>query len=251
MREFCANTLPFHGFPLETFLGELAGRGISAIELSSEHFDGLDAPAAERLQEQTGTRFKSILSPADIAAPDGLADQRTVLDIAEKLSIPMVCTASGGAEEATDAEIDTIIERLSVLAREGADRGITVALYTHQRTMAYNLARTERVFEAAPDALRFYYSPYHFQQAGDDPVMALECCTERLCNVYFNCGIDPVTSQAPIWAPEMDYPAICAALEETGYCEEMMLLYLGLDVEAPMPIVEGIGKARSFLEACF
>ena len=57
--------------------------------------------------------------------------------------------------------------------------------------------------------------------------------------------------QAPIWAPEMDYPAICAALEETGYCEEMMLLYLGLDVEAPMPIVEGIGKARSFLEACF
>ena len=87
MRKYCASTLPFTAFALNQFLRNLAENGISAVELAQTHFDRLDAQAAEVLQEETGVRFKSLLSTANIANPNGLDEMVAVLGIAKGLAI--------------------------------------------------------------------------------------------------------------------------------------------------------------------
>ena len=249
MREYCASTFPFHAFTLRQFLGDLAEIGISTIELGKPHFQTLDAQTAASLQAETGQRFKSMLTTEDIAGPNGLDDLVAVLEVAQRLSIPRVSVPSGGREEATEAEIETIIDRLRTLTEEAQRRNLTLAFYPHHGHMAYNLERTERIFNAIhSDSFRFYYCSYHFQRAGDDPVVALERLSDRLCNVYFDCGVDPATGQTPLWAPETDFRAVCRAIQRAGYQEEIMLIYLGLTPETPQPIIEGIVQARAVLD---
>ena len=124
--------------------------------------------------------------------------------------------------------------------------------FAHEGSLAYNLERTQQILDAIPsENLGFYYSPYHFHRAGDDPVVALRALSERLTSVYFNCGVDSKTGSEPFWAPEMDFHAICQELDRVEYAEEIMLIYLGLKAETPQPIIEGIAKARAKLETYF
>lgn len=248
MNQFRVSTLPFSAFALDRFLGGLVEIGISSIELGKTHFQSLDKQTAASLQSETGLRFKSILTTEDIAGPNGLREQIAILDTAQKLSIPMVCVSSGGREDATEAEIELIIDRLTTLTQEAERRSLTLAFYPHHGWMAYNLERTERIFNAIPSgSFKFYYCSYHFQRAGDDPVVALERLADRLCSVYFDCGVDPGTGETPLWAPETDYRAVFRAIRRTGYSDEIMLIYLGLKVESPDPIIEGIVRARALL----
>ena len=118
--------------------------------------------------------------------------------------------------------------------------------------MAYNLDRTQQLFDAIPsNNFGFYYSSYHFHRAGDDPVIALRTLSDRLFSVYFNCGVDSATRSEPFWAPEMDFRAICKEIERVGYDKEIMLIYLGLKAETPQPIIEGVLNARTKLDAYF
>ncbi len=248
MNQYRVSTMPFSAFALNQFLGDLAEIGIASIELGKSHFQTLDAGTAASLQAESGLRFKSMLTTEDIAGPNGLGEQIAILEIAQKLSIPMVCVSSGGREDATEAEIELIIDRLRTLTQEAERRSLTLAFYPHHGWMAYNLKRTERIFGAIPsDSFKFYYCSYHFQRAGDDPVVALERLADRLCSVYFDCGVDPATGETPLWAPETDYRAVLRAIRRIGYSEEIMLIYLGLKVESPGPIIEGIVRARSLL----
>ena len=249
MNQYCVSTFSFRTFELDQFLSDLAEIGISTIELGKPHYETLDPETAARLQAETGLRFKSMLTTEDIAAPDGLDVQVGILDIAHKLSIPMVSVSSGGREDATEDEIEMIIDRLQTLTQEAERRNLMLSFYPHGGWMAYNLERTERIFNAIQsDSFGFYYCPYHFQVAGDDPVVALERLVDRMCNVYFDCGIDPETGETPLWAPATDYPAVCQAIKSAGYQEEIMLIYLGLDPETPGPIVDGIVRARALID---
>ena len=248
MRKYCVSTLPFNAFALDGFLNHLAENEITTIELASQHFQDLDAQTAAELQAETGVRFKSLLSTNNIAGPNGLDELVDVLNIAQKLSIPMVSVSSGGREDATEAEIETIIDRLAALTQEAERRNLMLSFYAHEGSMGYNLQRAERILNAiSSNHFGFYYSPYHFHKAGDHPIVALERLAERLCNIYFNCGVDAATGQEPFWAPEMDFQAICEAIQRTGYSDEIMIIYLGLKVETPEPIVKGIVNARSLL----
>ena len=252
MKTYCASTLPFSAFPLTEFVGALAEGGVSAIELAHPHFSDVSAETIADLREETGVRFKSLLSTVQVDAPDGLEALISILDTAQRLSVPIVSIASGGSETATAREIDTIIGHLKTATAEAAARNLTLALYAHEGSLAYNLERTGQILNAIPaDNLGFYYSPYHFHRAGDDPVIALRTLSERLVTVYFNCGVDSGTGSEPFWAPEMDFPAICQEIERVGYTEEIMLIYLGLQAETPQPIIEGVLNARAKLETYF
>ena len=250
MRHYCASTLPFSNFGLSEFVGELSEGGVSAIELAQTHFSDVEAETIDALREETGLRFKSLLSTVRVDAPDGLEALISILDTAQRLSISTVSIASGGNETATAREIETIIGHLKTVTEEAAARNLTVALYAHEGSLAYNLERTQHILEAIPaENFGFYYSAYHFHRAGDDPVVALRTLSERLSSVYFNCGVDLATGSEPFWAPEMDFSAICQELDRVGYTGEIMLIYLGLKAETPQPIIEGISNARAKLES--
>ena len=252
MKTYCASTLPFSSFPLTEFVGALAEGGVSAIELAQPHFSDVAAETIADLREETGVRFKSLLSTVRVDAPDGLEALISILDTAERLSVPIVSIASGGNETATAREIDTIIGQLKTVTAEAAARNLTLALYAHEGSLAYNLERTQQILTAIPaNNFGFYYSPYHFHRAGDDPVIALRTLSERLVTVYFNCGVDSGTGSEPFWAPEMDFSAICQEIDNVGYTEEIMLIYLGLQAETPQPIIEGVLNARAQLETYF
>ncbi len=252
MRTYCASTLPFSPYPLTEFVGELSEGGVSAIELSQTHFSDVEAETIGTLQEETGLYFKSLLSTVKIDAVDGFESQISILDIAKRLSVPIVSVASGGTEDATDNEIDKIIDLLRTLTIEAKSRNLMLSLYAHEGSLAFNLERTQQIFDAiSEDNFGFYYSPFHFHLAGDDPVIALRTLSERLNNVYFNCGVDSETGSEPFWAPEMDFHAICKEIQRIGYEREIMLIYLGLKVESPQPIVKGVLNARAKLEMFF
>ena len=252
MRTYCASTLPFSTFDLTEFVSELSDGGVSAIELAQPHFSDLATEAIAELREETGIRFKSLLSTVRVDAPDGIEALISILDTAQRLSVPMVSIASGGNETATAREVDTIIDHLKTVTAEAEARNLTLALYAHEGSLAYNLERTQQILNAIrSENFGFYYSPYHFHRAGDDPVVALRTLSERLFNVYFNCGVDSRTGSEPFWAPEMDFPAICQEIALVGYTEEIMLIYLGLNAETPQPIVEGLLNARAKLETYF
>ena len=252
MKTYCASTLPFSQFPLTEFVGGLAQSGVSAIELAQSHFSDVETETISTLRDETGVHFKSMLSTVQVDAPDGLEALISILDTAQRLSISMVSIASGGNETATAREIETIIGHLKTVTTEAQARNLTVILYAHEGSLAYNLERTQQILNAIPsDNLGFYYSPYHFHRAGDDPVVALRTLSERLSSVYFNCGVDSKTGSEPFWAPEMDFHAICKEIERVGYAEEIMLIYLGLQAETPQPIIEGVSKARAKLETYF
>ena len=252
MRTYCASTLPFSAFPLTAFVGELAEGGVSAIELAQPHFSDLAAETVAELREETGIRFKSMLSTVRVDAPDGLEELTSILDTAQRLSVPIVSIASGGNETATAREIDTIIEHLKTVTAEAAARDLTLVLYAHEGSLAYNLERTQQILNAIPsENFGFYYSPYHFHRAGDDPVVALRTLSDRLRNVYFNCGVDAQTGSEPFWGPEMDFHAICQEIDRVGYTAEIMLIYLGLNADTPQPIIEGVLNARTKLETYF
>ena len=252
MKAYCASTLPFSDFDLTAFVSELSEGGVSAIELAQPHFSDLAAETIAELRQETGIRFKSLLSTVRVDAPDGIEALISIFDTARRLSVPMVSIASGGNETATAREIDTIVGHLTTVTAEAAARNLTLALYAHEGSLAYNLERTQQILNAIPsENFGFYYSPYHFHRAGDDPVVALRTLSERLFNVYFNCGVDSHTGSEPFWAPEMDFPAICQEIDRVGYTEEIMLIYLGLNPETPQPIVEGVLNARAKLETYF
>jgi sugar phosphate isomerase/epimerase len=252
MRTYCASTLPFSTFDLTAFVSELSEGGVSAIELAQPHFSDVEAETIDALREKTGLNFKSMLSTVRVDAPDGLEALIAILDTAQRLSVPIVSIASGGNETATAREIDTIIGHLKTITAEAAARNLTLVLYAHEGSLAYNLERTQQIFSAIPsENLGFYYSPFHFHRAGDDPVVALQTLSERLNSVYFNCGVDSQTGSEPFWAPEMDFRAICREIERVGYDQEIMLIYLGLKAKTPQPIVEGISNARAKLETYF
>ena len=252
MKTFCASTLPFSPYPLTEFVSELPQSGISAIELAHAHFSDVEAETIATLREETGLHFKSLLSTVRVDAPDGLEAQISILDIAQRLGIPMVSIASGGNETATTREIESIISYLKTVTAEAQARNLTLALYAHEGSLAYNIERMQQIFNAIPsENFGFYYSPYHFHRAGDDPVVALQTLSERLNNVYFNCGVDSQTGSEPFWAPEMDFSAICKEIERVGYDQEIMLIYLGLKADTPQPIIEGVSNARAKLETYF
>ena len=252
MRTYCASTLPFSPFDLKEFVGGLSEGGVSAIELAKTHFSDVDAETIAALREETGLRFKSMLSTVAVDAPDGLEALIEILDTAQRLSIPMVSIASGGKEDATADEIETIINLLKTVTEEAAARNITLMLYAHEGSLAYNLERTQQILNAIPsENFGFYYSPFHFHRGGDDPVVALQTLAERLFSVYFNCGVDSKTGSEPFWAPEMDFSAICKEIDRVGYTEEIMLIYLGLKAETAQPIIEGVSNARAKLETYF
>ena len=252
MRTYCASTLPFSSFSLSEFAGEFPKVGVSAIELSQAHFSAVDTETIAALREETGLNFKSMLSTARVDAPDGLEALIEILDTAQRLSIPLVSIASGGNEDATASEIETIIDHLKTVTEEAAARNLTLMLYAHEGSLAYNLERTQHILTAiSNENFGFYYSPFHFHRGGDDPVVALQTLSERLLSVYFNCGVDSKTGSEPFWAPEMDFSAICKEIDRVGYAEEIMLIYLGLKAETPQPIIEGVSNARAKLEAYF
>ena len=252
MRPYRASTLPFSNFGLSEFVGELSESGVSAIELAQVHYSDVEAETLATLQEETGAYFKSMLSTVGVDAPDGLEALISILDTAQRLSISIVSIASGGNETATVREIETIIDRLKTVTAEAEARNLHLILYAHEGSLAYNLERTQQILEAIPsENLGFYYSPYHFHRAGDDPVVALQTLSDRLSSVYFNCGVDSRTGSEPLWAPEMDFPAICKEIDRAGYTEEIMLIYLGLNAETPQPIIEGVLNARAKLESYF
>lgn len=252
MKTYCASTLPFSHFGLTEFLGELSQGGVSAIELAETHYSDVEAETIDELQEDTGLNFISLLSTVRVDAPDGLEALISILDTAQRLSIPTVSIPSGGNENATGHEIDTIIEHLQTITAEAQNRNLTLALYAHEGSMAYNLERTQQLLNAIPaDNFGFYYSPYHFHRAGDDPVVALHTLSERLFSIYFNCGVDSRTGSEPFWGPEMDFQAICKEIDRVGYTDEIMLIYLGLKTETQQPIVKGVLNARAKLETYF
>ena len=252
MRNYCASTLPFSPFQLSEFVGGLSENGVSAIELAQTHFSDADTETIEALREETGLRFKSMLSTVAVDAPDGLEALIEILDTAQRLSIPMVSIASGGKEDATAGEIETIIDHLQTVTEEAQTRNLTLMLYAHEGSLAYNLERTQHILNAiSAENFGFYYSPYHFHRAGDDPVVALRTLSERLFSVYFNCGVDSRTGSEPFWAPEMDFSAICQEITRVGYADEIMLIYLGLQAETPEPIIAGVANARAKLETYF
>jgi len=252
MRTYCASTLPFSPYQLTEFVGGLSQNGVSAIELAQTHYSVVEAETIAALQEETGLRFKSMLSTVAVDAPDGLEDLISILDTAQRLSIPLVSIASGGKEEATAREIETIIGHLKTVTEEAQARNLTLMLYAHEGSMAYNLERTQHILTAiSAENFGFYYSPFHFHRGGDDPVVALRTLSERLISVYFNCGVDSQTGSEPFWAPEMDFSAICQEIDRIGYTEEIMLIYLGLTAETPQPIIDGVANARAKLETYF
>ena len=252
MKTYCASTLPFSPYSLKEFVGELSQSGISAIELAQAHFSDVKAETIATLREETGLHFKSLLSTVAVDAPDGLEAQISILDTAQRLGIPIVSIASGGSENATAHEIDTIIDHLKTVTTEAEARNLTLALYAHEGSLAYNIESTQQIFNAIPsENFGFYYSPFHFYRAGDDPVIALQTFSERLNNVYFNCGVDSQTGSEPFWAPEMDFGTICKEIERVGYDQEIMLIYLGLKADTPQPIIEGVSNARAKLETYF
>ena len=166
MRTYCASTLPFSAFPLTAFVGELSEGGVSAIELAQPHFSDVEVETINALREETGLNFKSMLSTVRVDAPDGLEALISILDTAERLSIPMVSIASGGNETATAREIDTIIDHLKTVTEEARARNLTLVLYAHEGSLAYNLERTQLILNAIPsENLGFYYSPFHFHRA--------------------------------------------------------------------------------------
>ncbi|MDP6756795.1 MAG: TIM barrel protein [Chloroflexota bacterium] len=251
MTEYCVSTFPLSAFPLDHFLGDLATTGISMVELGKQHFEELDASTAASLQAETGLRFNSTLTTEDIAAPDGLEKQIAVLDHARELSLAAVSVSSGGREDATEAEIELIIDRLKTLTGEAEKRNLTLSFYSHGGWMAYNLTRCERIFDAiSSDSFGYYYCPYHFQIAGDDPLVALERLGHRLSSVYFDCGVDPATGSAdsPLWGADIDYGAVCQAVKRTGYRGEIMLIYFAQDTGTPGPTVEGVQAARTLVD---
>ncbi len=252
MRTYCASTLPFSNFNLKEFVGEFSQAGVSAVELAQTHYSEIDPKTIETLRIETKLHFKSLLSTARVDAPDGLEELISILDTAKRLSISTVSIASGGNENATDQEIDTIISLLRTITKEAYTRNLNLALYAHEGSLAYNLEHTQKLFDAIKsENFGFYYSPYHFHRAGDDPVVALRTLSERLFSVYFNCGVDSQTGSEPFWGPEMDFHAICKEIEHIGYTGEIMLIYLGLNAETPQPIIEGVSKARVKLESYF
>ena len=252
MRTYRASTLPFSQFSLTEFVGELRQAGVSTIELAQVHYSDAQAETLATLREETGLHFTSMLSTVAVDAPDGLEALIEILDTAQRLSIPTVSIASGGNETATAREIETIVDRLKTVTAAAEARNLSLILYAHEGSLAYNLERTQRILNAIPsENLGFYYSPYHFHRAGDDPVVALQTLSERLSSVYFNCGVDAKTGSEPFWAPEMDFHGICQEIERVDYAGEIMLIYLGLQAETPQPIIEGVSNARAKLETYF
>ena len=163
MRAYCASTLPFSAFQLTEFVGGLSQNGVSAIELAQSHFSEVDAETIATLREKTRLRFKSMLSTVAVDAPDGLEALIEILDTAQRLSIPMVSIASGGKEEATAGEIETIIDLLKRVTEEAQARNLTLMLYAHEGSLAYNLERTQHILTAiSAENFGFYYSPLPF-----------------------------------------------------------------------------------------
>ena len=75
------------------------------------------------------------------------------------------------------ARLKTIIDHLKTVTEEAQARNLTLALYAHEGSLAYNLERTQQILNAIPsENFGFYYSPFHFIAAETIQLSPCEPC---------------------------------------------------------------------------
>ena len=260
MLTWCASSLSFGSYDLATACRGIRAARYDSVEIVVHGPQGeellADPPGVGRLLDGEGLRLRSLLAATRGPADPGEEERiRQCLDIAVRLDCGLVTLASGGAEAADETETAALIAAHQRLATAAAQRGLILAMYAHRGTAACNSARARLFLEGVDSpAFRFYYSPWHFHLAGEDPLQALEALGDFVHCVYFNCEPDPASGRGRPTdqgrPPEgVDYAAVCRQLRATGFRDDPQIILLGGNPEGPEQITRGLAEARATLSA--
>jgi D-psicose/D-tagatose/L-ribulose 3-epimerase len=224
---------------IATLVPRVRSFGFDVIELPVEDAAGWDPDAARELLDRHGLRATTcaVMPPGRdllVDDPDVLratADYvRAAVDVAARVGSPVLAGPIYSAVGRTwrldgderRAATSALVERLRPLADHAGERGVTLALEPLNRfeTSFMNTAEqamevVERLDERSVGVL---LDTFHMNIEERDPAGAIRTCAGRLVHVHA-CGCD---RGAP-GGDHIDWPAIAAALRETGYAGAVVI----------------------------
>ena len=212
-----------------TLLPRLRRMGYDGVELPLLAPDLVDAAAVRRALVENGLRATaSGALPPKASLLDPARRQRAVNCIDNCLA----CAAACGAEVLcgpfcapvgelvgrgpTEAEFDSCVAGLRLVAQRAADRGVVLALEALNRFETYFM-------NTAADALRLldavdspwigaHLDTFHMNLEEKDVAGALRLAAPRLAHVHFS-----ENDRGVVGTGHVDWPGVRAALAETGY----------------------------------
>jgi len=235
--------------------------GFTSLELRFRHQSryGQRGPAGRDPRRPAGARHRNLraglLSRLPGARGRGRAESKRyflkVLDLAQRMEVPVVCTFVGRNPYCTVEEnMGPFQELFTEFCQEAEERGLRIAIENcpmvelktgHSINLAFSPEIWDRMFEMVPSsALGIEMDPSHMVWQGIDYIKAIRDYGERIYHVHakdmeirhdvlqrvgilgqsfgevFGLGHGWWRGRAPGWG-EVDWPAFISALIEVGY----------------------------------
>jgi sugar phosphate isomerase/epimerase len=235
-----ASTWIFGDEPLARSLDRLRRFGCDGVEVLGEA-DAYDPADIDRLCRERELKVFSVLNMAtgsrDLAHPDAgvregaIAHVRSCLEFAHALGAESVSTiltsvfrtapveAGPGEEEwqrARDREWEHAVKAVRTLAGRAAELGLMLAIEPVNRYETYLLRTAEQarefVAEVGSRVVRVQLDTFHMSIEEADPARAIRETGSLLCNLHL-----ADSNRRAVGDGKLDWPAILAALRDTGY----------------------------------
>lgn len=253
------NSVLFQAFDFPTAARHIARAGYDGIEVSAikgmcEHLV-LDRwrDQADDIRRAAADNGLALLS-MEVAALD---EGRLVpaFDAAQALGIPVVNVGPGGKSKSAE-DLERSIGLMTRMAGEAARRGVTLCVKAHVGACIDDTPTTlEAMRRIAGPGFGIDMDPSHIYRAGEDPAAALRKVISRVRHVHIrDCkgrGPGPGTpSDQACGRGDIDLPAYCRVLTESGYEGPVCLEVIGAGALALAEVAIIAAESRGYLNAC-
>lgn len=231
--QLAASTNCYHPYSLEEALAGIAGAGFSSVELNSvpgwtEHVRrdaGLEEIGyVKDLLDKYSLTALSLSGHSDLTSDVGVGEFRKALAICKRLGITMITTSSGGHDASSVGELDEqrarFLERIALLCDEAAGLGITICLETHGGLLGTGKLASEIIKTVGKPNLGINYDAANvIYYTGADPVEDIKFAAPYVVHVHVKdqIGGKGVWNFPAVGTGEIDYPAIFATLDASGF----------------------------------
>jgi sugar phosphate isomerase/epimerase len=228
-----ASTNSYHTYSLDQALAGIAAAGFSSVELASvpgwtEHVrrnaSDEEIGRIKDLLREYGLTAISLSGHSDLVSDAGVTEFRKALNLCQKLGLPMITTSTGGHGDASAGELDErrdrFLARIGPLCDDAAAMGITICLETHGGLLATGAMAAELIRRIDKPNIGINYDAGNVIFYGDTrPEEDIKVAAPYVKHLHVKDKIGGAgTWNFPtVGTGEIDYPAIFAILDQTGF----------------------------------
>lgn len=191
---------------ISEIIPRVSALGFDGIELWGRHLVGTDATEIASALEENSLPVSMISPYFDLTGDDAaralaLDDAAFFIDYADAVGAPLIRVFTGvvGSREASSDQFKKCVGSLRNICDRAAEKGLTLALETHPKTLVDTAPGCLELLEAVDrDNIKLNLDIYHMWEVHFDPVAVLEWLFDHVAHVHAKNAIIPPNSHYPL-----------------------------------------------------